>query len=336
MIGSVASLMAITGFLAALPMAPAFLELYLRRDTAPIPVKNRSEVIADLAHEFRSDLADDSAAVPAGTLVRDTDWFVDEGVSIADPIYAKGRLAAGGNNVFAAIFCEKDVDLGKNSKVLSWVHAEGVVIVPSGSTVCGRLSAGERVELGTGCGFERVHAPVIIVAGGAEAMYAEQPEVPDKDHFASAPRVGSLSGSEAPEFNPEPLSILERVTERVFVTGDFILQPGAVLPKNVVAVNQVHLMAGSQVAGCVKSNREMELGPNVVAEGSLVSASDMRIGAGCHVMGPVLAEGELVIESGARIGTPTHPTSVRAPRIRIAAGVSIHGSLWASELGQVT
>src|ERR1700740_3009037 len=195
MIGSVASLMAVTVLLAPLPMAPAFLELYLRRDTAPIPVKNRTEVLADLAHEFRSELAtvvladlahefrselaDDSAAPPARTRVRDTDWFVDPGVSISEPIYAKGRFAAGGNNVFAAIFCEKDVDLGKNSKVLSWVHAEGVVIVPSGSTVSGRLSAGERVELGTGSGFERVHAPVIIVAGGTEAMDAEQPEVPD-------------------------------------------------------------------------------------------------------------------------------------------------------------
>ncbi len=334
MIGGVASLMAVTGFLAALPMAPAFLELYLRRDTGPIPVKNRTEVIADLAYEFRSELADDSAAVPAGTLVRDADWFVDEGVSVADPIYAKGRLAAGGNNVFATIFCEKDVDLGTNSKVLSWVHAEGVVIVPSGSAVCGRLSAGERVELGTGCGFERVRAPVIIVAGGAEPMDAEQSEAPEKDDLPSAPLAPE--NREAPEFNPKPLSILERVTERVFVTGDFVLQPGAALNKNVVAVGRVRLMEGSHVDGCVKSNRDMELGPSVQVEGSLVSASDLRIGPGCRVMGPILAEGELVIESGTRIGAPTHPTSVRAPRIRIAAGVNIHGSLWASELGQVT
>lgn len=95
-------------------------------------------------------------------------------------------------------------------------------------------------------------------------------------------------------------------------------------------------MEGSHVLGCVKSNRDMELGPNVLVEGALVSAADLRIGPGCRVMGPVLAEGELVIESGTRIGSPTHPTSVRAPRIRIAAGVNIHGSVWACELGRVT
>lgn len=323
MIGSMALLMAVTGFLALLPMAPAFLEIYQRRDTGPLPVKNRSEMVADLAHEFRSELKDDSAAVPAGTLVRDTDWFVDQGVSIPDPIYAKGRLTAGGNNVFAAIFCEKDVDLGKNTKVLSWVHAQGVVMVQSGSTVCGRLSACERVELGTGCSFERIYAPVITFGGGAE------PD-PDEDF---EPLVARREGL---EFNPEPLSVLERVTERLFVTQDFVLPPGAILDKNVVAGHRVHLMEGSQVAGCVKSNRDMELGPNVQVEGSLVSAAQLRIGRGCRVMGPVLAEDELIIESGTRIGSPTHPTSVRAQRIQIADGVTICGSVWASELGQVT
>lgn len=325
MIGSVASLLALTGSLMALPLAPAFLELYLRRDTGPMPVRNRTEMVADLAQDFRSSLGDSSAAAsaPDATLVLNTDWFVDKGVSIADPIYAKGRLAAGGNNVFAAIYCEKDVDLGKNSKVLSWVHAQGVVIVPSGSTVRGRLSAGEHVELGTGCSFASVDAPVVTVAGGAETIDADPEDTP------SASRKGSV-------WNPEPLNILERVTERLFVTGDFVLQPGAVLRKNVVAKRRLCLAEGSHVVGCAKSNRDMEVGPNARVEGSLVSASDLRIGHGCLVMGPVLAEGELVIESGTRIGTPKHPTAVRARRIHIAPGVTLHGLLCAGEFGQVT
>ena len=329
MIGSVAGLMAATAFLAVLPMAPAFIELYQRRDTGPVPVKNRVEVIADLAREFRDAMEHDSAEIPAGALVRDADWFVDPGVSLSDPIYAKGRLVAGGNNVFAAIYCEKDVDLGRNSKVLSWLHAEGVVMVQAGSRVCGRLSAGERVELGSGCGFERVRAPAIMVAGGAEEFEGEAPEA------LPQPQPCSENG-EVPEFNPAPQSVLELVTERVYEHQSFVLQPRTILPKNVVAVHNVHLMEGSQVTGCVKSNRDMELEANVQVGGSLVSAADMRIAPGCRVMGPVLAEGELFIASGTRIGTPAHPTSVRATRIRVERGVTIHGSLWAFELGQVT
>lgn len=341
MIGSAASLLALTVLLLALPLAPAFVELYLRRDTGPMPIQNRTEMVADLAHDFRSRLEDGSAArrasAPATTRVLDTDWFIDKGVSIADPIYAKGRLAAGGNNVFSAIFGEKDVDLGKNAKVLSWVHAQGVVTVPSGSTVSGRLSAGEQVELGTGCSFERVHAPVVTVAGGAEAMAFDPEQTGDEAQLPSRPQAGTLlDGSDATGWKPEPLTILERVTDRLLVSQDFILQPGAVLRKNVVAGRQIHLAEGSHVIGNLKSNRDMELGPNVRVEGSLVSASNLRIGPGCLVMGPVLVEGELLIESGTWIGTPKHPTTVQAGRIHIAPGVTLHGSLWACELGQVT
>jgi predicted acyltransferase (DUF342 family) len=341
MIGSVALLLASTGLLLALPLVPAFIELYLRRDTKPMPIKNRTEMVSDFAFDFRGQLEDGIPAVgnaPAGANARvlETDWVVDQGTSILDPIYAKGRLTAGGNNVFATIFCEKDVDLGENTEVKSWVHAQGVVTVPPGSTVHGRLSAGAQVKLETGCSFEHIHAPVVTIAGGADPR--------DAEHVAAAigqpafvPQIGPfLVAKRTSRWNPEPINIVERITERVRVPGDFVLQPGEVIRKNVVAGRRVHLSEGSHVVGNVKSNHGMELDPGVRAEGSLFSASNLRIGAGCVVRGPVVAEGELLIESGARIGSWKYPTTVRAKRIQIAPAVTLHGSMWACERGQVT
>jgi predicted acyltransferase (DUF342 family) len=336
MIGSLFSLVAITGSLGALPLAPSFLELYRRRDTGPVPVKNRTERVADFAHDFRDLLADNSLEareVPARatTLVLETDSFLDEGVFFADPIYAKGSLAGGGRNVFSAIFCEKDLNLGENTEVLSWAHAQGVVIVPAGTIVHGRLSAGERIELDIGCSFERLHAPLVAVAGGAPPIAFE----PESSAFDKETPSRTQSGRDLSKWNPRPTNILERITEREFVIEDFVLQPGAVLHKNLVSRGRIHLSEGSHVVGGIKSNLGMELEPNVRVEGSLVSGMDLRIGRGCFAGGPVLAEGELVIESGTQIGTPKHPTSVRAPRIRMAPGVTLHGSLWARENGQV-
>jgi cytoskeletal protein CcmA (bactofilin family) len=341
MIGSVVGLMALTGLMVALPLAPSLLEFYLRRDTKPMPVQNCSEMVPDQIHDFRRFLQDNSAGggsawAPASTLVLDTDWFVEKGVSIPDPIYAKGRLTGGGSNVFTAIYCEEDVDLGRNTSVMSWVHAQGGAVAPAGNTVHGCLSAGEQVELGKGCSFERVDAPVITVVGGAGPVDGEHTEAPEEDHPTSQPQLGLRSAARQNlAWNPEPVSILERVTERLFLLWDFVLQPGQVLRKNVVARGEIRLLKGSHVIGCLKSNRDMDLGPNVRVEGSLVSACDLRIGPDCLVMGPILAEGELVIESGTRIGSPKHPTTVQASRIRIAPGVTLHGSLCASRLGQV-
>ena len=341
MIGSVALLLASTGLLLALPLVPAFRELYLRRDTKPMPIKNRTEMVPDFAFDFRSQVQDGlamvgNASATAGARVLESDWFIDKGVSIPDRIYAKGRLAAAGNNLFAAIFCEQDVDLGENSEVQSWVHAQGVVNVPSGSRVHGRLSAGALVKLGIGCSFERVLAPMVTVAGGANPKDGQCLEATVR-HPAFVPQLRPfLVGERSSKWNPEPIHIVERITERVRVKGDFLLQPGEVIRKNVVAGRHVHLSEGSHVVGNVKSNHDMELEPRVFVEGSLFSAANLRIGAGCVVMGPVVAQGELLIESGARIGSRKYPTTVQAKRIQIAPAVTLHGSMWACERGQVT
>ncbi len=315
MIAAVASLALLTGSLLSLPLAPALLERRLRRDAGPIPIEDRAENIADLAGHFRALLRDHRAVArrvrPRATAqVFEEDVFLNEGMFFADYIYAKANLIAAGRNVFRAILCDKDVHLGENSKVLGWVHATGSVALGNGSAACGRLSAGERVQLGSACSFERVHAPEVAILGGAEAT------APDATHAAEG-------------------SILERVTDRIVVHKDFVLQPAGFLRCNVVAGRRIYLADHSRVIGNLKSNAAMHLESSVRIDGSLVSASDLRIGTRCLVLGPILAEGELLIESGTQIGAPEHPTTVRAPRIRIAGGVSIHGSLWAYEQGQV-
>lgn len=315
MIAAVASLALLTGSLLSLPLAPALLELRLRQDAAAIPIEDGAEDAVDLARRFRALLRDRRAvarrARPRATAqVFEDDVFLEEGMFFADYIYAKRNLFAAGRNVFHAILCDKDVHLGENSKVLGWVHAGGTVAVGDGGMICGRVSAGERIQLAVGCTFERVHAPLVAIVGGAE----EPPMHP-----------GQI----------EAASVLERVTNRMVIHKDFALQSEGVLRSNVVAGRRIYLADRSYVIGNLKSNAAMQLASRVRVEGSLVSASDLHIGTGCLVLGPVLAEGELLIESGTQIGIPDHPTTVRAPRIGIAGGVTIHGSLWAYEQGQV-
>ena len=316
MIAAIASLAALTGSLAALPLAPAFLEMFLGRDTGPVPVKNRTESVAEFANDFRALFEEGSAAARQASsrvtaLELDQDAVLEEGMFFADYIYAREQLVTRGSSVLSAVLGEKDILLGENTKVLCWIHAQGTVTVGARSVMYGRLSAGNEVQLGPGCSFERVHAPAVTIVGGAPAIALDPAST-------------------------EEASILERVLDRLRVRQDFILREREYLRSNVVAGGQIYLSQGSHVTGSLKSNRAMELEPHVRIDGSLVSASTLRIGGGCLVLGPVLAEGELTIESGTQVGTPQRPTTVRAPRIRIAPGVTIHGSLWAHEHGQVS
>ena len=220
-------------------------------------------------------------------------------------------MVAGGSNVFSAIFGESDVDLGEDSTVLCWVHAEGGIVAGARTQLYGRASANSQIQLGYRCNFERVCAPVVTVVGGARVM-------------ALDPAL------------TEGASILERVTDRLLVRKDFVLGARQSLCRNVVAGGSVYLADGSRVIGSLKSNGAMELGPRVRIAGSLISASHLHIGAECFARGPVFAEGDLVIESGTQIGTPNRPTTVRARRILIGRRVTVCGSLWAHERGEVT
>jgi len=64
----------------------------------------------------------------------------------------------------------------------------------------------------------------------------------------------------------------------------------------------------------------------VHVEGSLISASTMHIGTDCRITGPVIASAEspLILEPGA--ASVRAPTTVSAPRIEIADGVTVFGT----------
>ena len=309
MIAALLSLLALTGTLLALPLTPAMRELLSRRDAHALPIQAETEHITDLATGFRASLLGRTGSRPATTLVLEKDVVLDAGLFFPDHIYAKNNLSSQGRNVFAAILCEKDFCLGESSRLLRWLHAEGMITIQPGCILGGRVSAGQRIVLGAGCKFERVHAPTIVSAG----LDTPGIEVPQPDE----PVVG------------------ERVTNRIVVKKDFTLRPGEFLRSNVVAGRRIQLAEGTQVVGSLKSKAAMELDSGVLIQGSLVSASDLRIGPAGFVLGPVLAERELVIGSGTHIGTPDHLTTVSAPRIRIAPGAHIHGTLWAREEGLV-
>jgi predicted acyltransferase (DUF342 family) len=117
--------------------------------------------------------------------------------------------------------------------------------------------------------------------------------------------------------------------------GDFEVRARQVIGSDIVIRGKLLIRSGARVCGSVKSDKEMVLEDGVSVEGSLISASKMRIGPQCKIYGPVIAEREIAIAAGARCGTAENPTTVSAPRIEVEEGVVVFGTLWAREYGQV-
>jgi hypothetical protein len=79
----------------------------------------------------------------------------------------------------------------------------------------------------------------------------------------------------------------------------------------------------------------VRLGGSVEVHGAITSSGRIEVAERCFVRGPVLCENEVVIGTGTQVGSPDCPTTISAPRIRLAPGAAVYGTLWARESGEV-
>ncbi len=338
-------LMAITGGMIALPLAPAILEIIQRRDAGPLPTRKDEGNIRNFADALRryiapvqshlldcagrntieeSRLLDGAYALLVGkpgiydvpeeqakTLILFAKpASLRDQMIFAKDIYAADVLRGGRQNIFRAVLADKDVILAEESQILRWLHANGIVSLGRNSSAFGRLSADKAVRFSSGCGFERVNAPTVIT-------------MDDALHPESQPTIA------------RSLRIQEGKLGRSRIRGEIHLGPDEMFLGNIIATGAVRIDEGTRIAGSAKGHKHILLGEGAEVGGSLVSTGDIRMGPNCLVRGPVLADGEIYIGSGTQIGAPGFPTTVSAPRIRVAPGCSFYGTVWARSAGRV-
>jgi hypothetical protein len=336
------------GILFTLPMLPALIELRLKRDAQPLDVVQQyAGEIRHFSFGFRSYItnlleplrecvssgttaqgimpdgdqylllgcADDMHFVTAGEIsatcqsvvAAGMDVVLPNGITSAKEVYAAGEFTGGEKSMFRALLGEKDIHLKPSSTVIRWAHAVGAFRAERDCDLYGRVSSDCEIQLESGCAFQRLNAPRIVLG----RLDAEETTV---------------STETVPTTLPDG---------RRLVDEDLEIQAGEIVSANIVTRGRLHIGAGAQMLGSVKSHQHMTLEAGVNVEGSLISASTMRIGPDCRITGPVIAERGITIESGTRCGSVQVPTTVSAPTIEIEDGVTVFGTIWARTEGQV-
>ena len=342
-------LVLLAGILFILPLLPALTELRIKRDAQPLDViQQYAGEIRHFSYGFRSYITDllvplqecvSSGATARGTMpdgdqylllgrTDDTHFVAREGTTATCQSARSGWHRCGfsrWNHFRQRGLCsgrihrrrkkrvsgpsrrKGHVHLGRASTVIRWAHAVGAFRAERDCDLYGRISSDREIQLESGCAFQRLNAPRIVLGHSC----AEGTDVGS----------GGLSPTQP--------------TGRRLVDGDLEIQPGEIVSANIVTRGKLHIGAGAQVLGSVKSHEHMVLEAGVHVEGSLISASTMRIGPNCRITGPVIAEREIAIETGTRCGSDRVPTTVSAPTIEIEDGVTVFGTIWARAEGQV-
>lgn len=250
-------------------------------------------------------------AICSVTIAAGSDLVLPPEITFLRDVYAGGQFSGGDNNSYRAILGERDVHLGRSSRVTRWVHAIGEFSAEHDCELSGRISSDSCIRLQGACNFLRLNAPRIETG---HVMPGE-----DSTRLISEDDANAGSG----------------VVERFLYDGDFEVHAGEVVTGNIVARGKLHISAGACIRGSVKSVGDMVLGTGVSVQGSLISGKQMFIGLDCSVNGPIIAERALRISAGTRCGSLQHPTTVSAPRIEAEEGVAVFGTLWAREHGEV-
>lgn len=333
-----------------LALAPAFAELWLRRDAASPTLSDEYEedlrraaarfearvrphldVLREAGedappsmpgiHVLCSETAVRTARMmlpPAPYLLSPArEWRLPPRFILDRELYAPGRLRCGPESDLFAVFGEEEIDLGPGSMVRRWLHGRGRVTAARGTRLHGNASSESALHLAAGCAFERLQAPAIVFGGQARGASPQNRK----------PGARILY---------RPRGCFHETAARTYVRGDLHVPERHRLEGNVVVTGRLRLGAGAHLTGSLKAHGDVIASEAVIIDGSLFAAGDVRLGARSLVRGVVSAEGALVIETGVRLGAPEHPTTVSGARVHIAAGVRAHGVVWALEAGLVT
>ena len=326
--------------LLVLPFVPAYREWQHPSDVAPLPVSaNYSSDIEHFSRRLHADVTAKLGLGP-GTGFEDFD-FVDfpidnmqwqkarkrliarqsidtpAPVRSANQLYVEGDLRTGGNSAFSSLYATGDIALGSESEVHDWAYAQGVFRLGDNGVALRRISAGVAIELGSEVWFERLQAPTVTFGLLAQKpkQYSQQTQTPAS--YADLPNAVQQT----------PLLFLIR--------GDCALPSGKIYRGSLVVTGFLTVGQDTTVVGDIKARIGVSIARRASIEGAITCEKRVYVFKDAAAWGPIVSEGDILIGARAVIGSPEALTTVTAQNIIIEEGATVHGAVWAHEIGMV-
>lgn len=326
--------------LLTLPFVPAFFEWRRPTDLASLPVS--ANYTSDIDHFARRLHADVSARLGQGpsTGYEDFELLPDEpdaedwqGTgkrliargSIVDrnailnkrPLYVQGDLRAGAESAFTSVYATGDIALGAESEIHDWAHADGVLSVGRNGIALRRVSAGVAIALGNETWFERLHAPAL--------------------HFGSRDGAGPepYAGSPTEASYADLPDAVQQTPLLFLIRGNCALPPDCVYRGSLVVTGFLTIGMGTRVIGDIKAREGVSMGYGAEVQGAVTCEKRVYVFKQARAWGPLVSETDVLIGAGAVIGLPDAQTTVTANNIIVEDGVTVHGAVWAREIGMV-
>jgi predicted acyltransferase (DUF342 family) len=326
--------------LLTLPFVPAFREWRYPTDLAALPIiPNHTNDVDHFSRRLRADVAA-KLGLGAPTGYEDFDFVTDpvDGmdwgkarkrliarssietrapIRSAQPVYVEGSISAGTDSSFSALYATGDIELGAESEINDWAHADGVLRLGANSVALRRVSAGTAIELGNEAWFERMQAPTLRFGSRASRVLppAEAEQTPAR--FSDLPDA------------------IQQTPSLFLIRGDCALLAGKIYRGSLVVTGFLTIGAATTVTGDIKARKGVSIGPRASVQGAVTCEKRVYVFNDARVVGPVISESDILIGASAVIGLPDAQTTVSARNIIVEDGAIVHGAIWAHEIGMV-
>jgi predicted acyltransferase (DUF342 family) len=156
-----------------------------------------------------------------------------------------------------------------------------------------------------------------------------------------APRIHFGAETEPVGSMPDALPPVEHQSFRASdvarqrVDGDYTIPAHTRVAGDLVVYGDVTVGDDCVLLGSLKARKLARIGRGTRVNGSIIAMGNLYVAPDCVVQGALVGESDIFIDERARIGSDASPTTVTAERIYVAPGVVSHGVVWARRQGVV-
>ncbi len=326
--------------LLTLPFLPAYREWQYPSDVDALPVSaNYSNDIDHFARRFQADamaklgwgpstgfeqfdfVTEPVAAMhwdDASTrLIARRSIDAETGIQSKRQLYVQGDIRTGADSSFSSLYASGNIDLGRSSQIHDWAHADGTLRLGDNGVALRRVSAGKAIELGHEVWFERLQAPT--VSFGLTS-----------NHLSTPIEIAQTAASYA-----QLPHAIEQTPLLFLIRGDCILPDGCRYVGSLVVTGFLIIGKDTTVVGDIKAREGVSISRRGRVEGAITCEKRIYIFKDATAFGPVVSESDILLGARAVLGLPDALTTVTASNIIVEEGATVHGEVWAHEIGMV-
>ena len=326
--------------LLTLPFLPAYREWLYPSDIASLPVSaNYTSDIDHFAKRLQADVLArlgmgpstgfeefDFVTMPVETmrwddantrLIARRSIDAETGIQTKRQLYVQGDIRTGADSSFSSLYASGNIDLGSGTQILDWAHAVGRLRLRHNGVALRRVSAGMSIELGNEVWFERLQAPTVCF--GLRT-----------NHVTVPIQIAQTAASYANLPNA-----IEQTPSLYLIRGDCILPEGCLYQGSLVVTGFLIIGKDTTVVGDIKAREGVSISRRGRVEGAITCEKRIYVFKDATAFGPIISESDILLGARAMIGLTDALTTVTARNIIVEEGATVHGEVWAHEIGMV-